>query len=231
MSVPTTDDLQRERRIRTALIHEVHHRVKNNLQTVESLLRIHLRRVESPEARDALQEASSRLRAMAIVHEMLSEAPNDELDLITLTREIAEQVRRAFTGDDAAFAVHVEGGSPPLCGSMATSMALVVAEIVHNSFEHGFAGRNHGTVRIAFESDASQLRVTIADDGCGLPRGFSLHNPTSMGLTLMKTLVEDDLQGSLQVAASASGACFHFTVPHAVLAPSTYTTQGDDERA
>lgn len=209
--------LAREVRVRDALIHEVHHRVKNNLQTVESLMRLHIRRCDSEEARNVLEEASCRLRSMAVVHAMLSEAVAERVDAIELARKVAAQVKLGLCGDTDAFRIEVLGRPRLIPGSMATSLALVIAEITHNSFEHGFSGRGRGEVRIVFEEGPERLAITICDNGRGLPPGFDLDSPASMGLTLMKTLVEDDLRGRIEAVDSPLGACFLFTVPNRLL--------------
>lgn len=215
-------DLEREMHIRETLIHEVHHRVKNNLQTIESLLRMDYRRSDSPEAKRALLEASNRLRSMAVVHEMLSTSHHEELDLLQLIRNVADQVKNGFIGPDSSFQVNVDGQSQCVDGSKATSIALIVAEITHNSFEHGFANKDHGSVDITIELQSSVLVVTISDDGIGLPENFSLETSTSMGLTLMKVLAEEDLQGSIEAMSNPEGhgARFRFSTPLSIISPA-----------
>ena len=101
--------LAREIRVKDALIHEVHHRVKNNLQTVESLMRLHIRRCPSEEARSVLAEAAGRLRSMAIAHEMLSEATKEQVDAIELARRVSQQVKTSMCGDSSQFCITVTG--------------------------------------------------------------------------------------------------------------------------
>ena len=219
-----------EAHIRETLIHEVHHRVKNDLQIVESLLRMDYRRSTSEEARRALLEASNRLKSMAVVHEMLSESHHEVLDIVQLIRNVAEQVKNGFSGSEDSYRVIVRGSSRLLDGSKAISIALVIAEIAHNSFEHGFYDRGYGTLEIVIEEQGEFLSITIADDGRGLPELFSLERPTSMGLTLIKTLVEDDLQGSIEAqprnelcddtsAHEKTGALFRCVLPLSILEP------------
>ena len=198
--------LAREIRVKDALIHEVHHRVKNNLQTVESLMRLHIRRCPSEEARSVLVEAAGRLRSMAIAHEMLSE------------------VKTSMCGDSSRFCITVTGTPRLIPGSVSISLALVIAEITCNSFEHGFAKETQGNVNISLEQTEKGLRVTISDDGCGLPSGFTIQGQTSMGLTLMRTLVEDDLRSELEEVATPIGACFTFEIPNSILNEQPHTS-------
>ena len=200
--------LAREIRVKDALIHEVHHRVKNNLQTVESLMRLHIRRCPSEEARSVLVEAAGRLRSMAIAHEMLSEATKEQVDAIELARRVSQQVKTSMCGDSSRFCITVTGAPRLIPGSVSISLALVIAEITCNSFEHGFAEETQGNVNISLKQTEKGLRVTIGDDGCGLPSGFTVQGQTSMGLTLMRTLVEDDLRSELEEVATPIGTCF-----------------------
>lgn len=205
--------LEREIRVKDALIHEVHHRVKNNLQSVESLVRLHIRCCPPGEARDVLVEAAGRLRSMAVVHEMLSEAENERVDVVELARRVCRQVKVGMCGDSDSYRINVTGREHLAPSSVAMSLALVIAEIVCNSLEHGFASEGRGSVDISFEQVQGGLRVTVGDDGCGLPNGFDVHEQSSMGLKLMCTLVEDDLYSRLEELDAGVGACFSFVVP------------------
>ncbi len=216
MGAPETDrEYERELRIKETLIREVHHRVKNNLQTIESLLRMQVRRSSDDEVRSALLEAITRIGAMAVVHEKLSFSDHEQLELTSLARAVSEQIKAGFMGGESGIAIHVIGEAGYLEAEAATSMALIIAETVHNAFEHGFADRQTGTIVIELGVIDDRLRVSIEDDGCGLDESFSLENTPNMGLTLIRTLVEDDLEGSICAtsAKSHSGARFEFDVP------------------
>ena len=205
--------LEREIRVKDALIHEVHHRVKNNIQTVESLLRLHIRCCPPGDARDVLFEAAVRLQSMAVVHEMLSDATRERVDVVELARRITNQVKTGMCGDSDDFRIDVTGEPRFAPSSAAMSLGLVIAEMTCNSFEHGFADKDRGRIDIRFEQTASGLQVTVIDDGHGLPDGFDLREQSSMGLTLMRTLVEDDLRSHLNVIPAEVGAHFSFEVP------------------
>lgn len=216
--------LEREIRVKDALIHEVHHRVKNNIQTVESLLRLHIRCCPPGDARDVLFEAAVRLRSMAVVHEMLSDATKERVDVVELARRVTDQVKTGMCGGSDAFRIDVVGEPRFAPSSVAMSLALVIAEITCNSFEHGFAGKTHGLIDIRFEETERGLKVTISDDGCGLPSDFDLQKQSSMGLTLMRTLIEDDLRSRLDVVPTQAGACFSFMVPACIFDKPTSAT-------
>ncbi len=205
----------RELRVREAMIQEIHHRVKNNLQTVESLFRMHMRRTTDLEVGPVFDEAITRIRAMSMVHEMLSCSPNECVDILSMTRAVAEQVRVGLVGVDSSIKVEVRGekGLPGVPG--VSSFALVIAEIVHNAIEHGLRDRNEGVVSIVLVHEGRDLVVMVEDDGCGLPKGFSLEEGTSKGLFLMRSLVEDDLSGEVTCESieGGHGARFVLRIP------------------
>lgn len=164
---------------------------------------------------------------MAIAHEMLSEATKEQVDAIELARRVSQQVKTSMCGDSSRFCITVTGTPRLIPGSVSISLALVIAEITCNSFEHGFAEETQGNVNISLKQTEKGLRVTIGDDGCGLPSGFTIQGQTSMGLTLMRTLVEDDLRSELEEVATPIGACFTFEIPNLILNEQNQTPEGE----
>ncbi|MDH4139658.1 MAG: sensor histidine kinase, partial [Coriobacteriia bacterium] len=132
---------QQELKVKEATIREVHHRVKNNLQTIASLLRIQARRAETDEAQRALAEAMERVSSMAVVHEMLAGSTEERIDFTSAAETVVEMVRHALAGETKNVTVKVEGSAGLVPAQIATSLALVLAELVHNAIEHGLAGR------------------------------------------------------------------------------------------
>lgn len=204
-----TDLRRRDRELVTkdATIREIHHRVKNNLQTVAALLRLQARRIEQPEARAALEEAVRRVGSIAIVHETLSHAGEEHVDF----DEIADRLGRMVT--DVAVvgpAVRVvrRGTFGVLASETATPLAMVVTEALQNAVEHGYpdpAAAHEGTIELAARTARGRLEVSITDDGRGLPEGFDLDASTSLGLSIVRTLVESELGGTLEVGPAAGG--------------------------
>jgi len=187
---------RRERELITkdATIREIHHRVKNNLQTVAALLRLQSRRMSSPEAREALAEAMRRVATIALVHETLSQTLDEAVpfdDLVGRSLRLAADV--ATAGAHVRTVVRGTFGSVP--AEDATALALVLTELVTNAVEHGFEGREAGTVEIVVEREGDQLRVEVADDGAGLPpdRGAG----TGLGTQIVSTLVANELRGTI----------------------------------
>lgn len=206
---------ERMLRVKEATIREVHHRVKNNLQTIESLLRMQMRRTGSLEVKEAFSEAITRIGAMSVAHEMLSYSHDESVPILPMVRAVAEQVKSGLVGVDAHIRVEVCGAVGAIDAQGASSLALAIAEIVHNAIEHGFEGRTVGTVNIDLAREGCVLTACIEDDGCGLPEGFSLEQGVSMGLVLVRTLIEDDLSGSIVCGPvdDGPGTCFLVTVP------------------
>lgn len=185
---------RRERELLTkdATIREIHHRVKNNLQTVAALLRLQSRRVEAPEAKEALAEAMRRVSTIAMVHETLSGTLDE---LVHFDDLVARSARMA--ADVASPGVQVkmvrEGDFGMIPAQYASSLALVITELVTNAVEHGFEGREHGTIVISAERDGQVLRASIRDDG----KGISVE-PSGLGSQIVRTLVTNELHGTIE---------------------------------
>jgi two-component sensor histidine kinase len=203
-----TDLRRRDRELVTkdATIREIHHRVKNNLQTVAALLRLQARRIGSPEATAALEEAVRRVGSIAIVHETLSQAVEETVDF----DDVADRLARLVTDVGLArVRVRREGRFGMLPSESATAVAMVLTELLQNAVEHGYPGEGeHGTggeIVVRAERRGGRLEVTIDDDGKGLPQGFELDSTPSLGLSIVKTLVESELGGHLVLGSSPLG--------------------------
>ncbi len=188
---------RRERELMTkdATIREVHHRVKNNLQTVAALLRLQARRITSDEGRMALQEAMRRVATIALVHETLSEGMGGTVDFddvvertVTLAVELA--------GGGAPVAVRREGRFGELRAENATPLALVFAELVTNAVEHGLAAGG-GTVTVLAHREGRRLRAVVRDDGAGLPPGF-VAGADGLGTQIVQALVGGEMRGHIR---------------------------------
>ena len=194
-----TELRRRERELVTkdATIREIHHRVKNNLQTVSALLRLQARRIEDPGASAALNEAVRRIASIALVHETLSNsrdssvAFDDVLDsLVTHALELSPRMNELRIDRTGSF-----GSLEP---RIATPLALVITELIHNALEHGLAEEGLA-LGIHVSSSASELSVTISDDGVGFPEGFDIATSANLGLQIVRTLTENELRGTLSL--------------------------------
>ncbi|GAA2179562.1 PAS domain-containing sensor histidine kinase [Brooklawnia cerclae] len=195
---------ERERQLVTkdATIREIHHRVKNNLQTVAALLRLQSRRMSSPEAKDALRDAMRRVQSIAAVHEILSQGFNEAVEF----DDIADRIL-LMVGDVASATGQVqarrEGSFGQVPADVATSLSLVMTELLQNAIEHGLMSRS-GEVLVHPQRTADGLILDVVDNGAGLPDGFDLSSASSLGLSIVSTLVKD-LGGEFSLTNNANG--------------------------
>jgi two-component sensor histidine kinase len=198
-----TELRSRERELVTkeATIREIHHRVKNNLQTVAALLRMQARRITVAEGQAALAEAVRRVGSIAIVHETLSESFDEHVDF----DDVADRVG-AMVADVSTVATAVEtrrnGSFGVLDSEIATPLAMVLTELMQNSVEHAFGARDGGeatgTIELSAERSVGRLHIDVIDDGKGLPTNFDSELSGNLGLSIVRTLVIGELDGTLE---------------------------------
>ena len=180
-----------------ATIREIHHRVKNNLQTVAALLRLQARRTSNEEGRAALIESVRRVSSIALVHDALSMSVDEEVNLDEVIDRILPIMNDVATVD-APIRINRVGALGVLDADRATAMIMVITELVQNAIEHAFDSvAKQGCVTIRAERSARSLDVVVHDDGRGLPDGFSLEKSDKLGLQIVRTLVSAELGGSL----------------------------------
>jgi len=186
-----------------ATIREVHHRVKNNLQTVAALLRLQARRTDVPEAQLALQESVRRVTSIALVHETLSQVLDERVAFDSIADDVTSMtVELATTGSRPA--VTRVGSFGVLPAQVATPLALVISELLQNVCEHAFGGAG-GTVTITADRNRRGLEVVVADDGAGLPPDFGMESSKRLGLQIVRTLVVSDMQGTFAIRPRPGG--------------------------
>ncbi|WP_037572989.1 sensor histidine kinase [Phaeacidiphilus oryzae] len=200
-----TELRRRERELMTkdATIREIHHRVKNNLQTVAALLRLQSRRLESDPARAALDEAVRRVGSIAIVHETLSQ----NLDERVAFDEIADRVLGMVMelSQDGRVRARRSGSFGILSAAVATPLAMILTELLQNALEHGYGTKDSGTVEVSAERGGKRLLITIQDDGRGLPEGFDPQRTGNLGLQIVRTLVTGELLGRFDMTPAPGG--------------------------
>lgn len=200
-----TELRRRERELLTkdATIREIHHRVKNNLQTVAALLRLQARRMYVPEGRFALEEAVRRVGAIAIVHETLSHTPGEVIDFDDVAGRVSMMAAEVAT-PVARVTPRLSGQFGALPSSVATPLAMVLTELVQNALEHGLRERS-GLIEVTACREPQRLTVTVADDGVGLPHGFDPERSANLGLQIVRTLVVAELGGRLELLPRPGG--------------------------
>jgi two-component sensor histidine kinase len=191
-----TDLRRRERALlsKDASLREVHHRVKNNLQTVGALLRLQSRRVQAEEAREALAEAGRRVAAIAAIHEVLAQEPGDRIDFDSVLDRILAVERDLAAAYAPGVAIAREGSLGAIDTEIASPLAMAVSELVHNAVEHASAS----AITVAPVRSGHTLRVTVADNGRGLPDNVE----EGLGLQIVRSLVEQDLHGTLSMTSA-----------------------------
>ncbi|CAN5326683.1 PAS domain-containing sensor histidine kinase [soil metagenome] len=202
----------RELVTKDATIREIHHRVKNNLQTVQALLRLQARRMEAPAARAALEQAVRRVGSIAIVHDTLSQTLEEsvEFDLVAdrLRLTVAE-----VSSPEAEITSTRQGTFGTVDAEVATPLAMVLTEVLQNAVQHGFEG-SPGRLVVTATRTPGRLLVVVEDDGAGLSEGFDLMASPSLGLTIVRTLVESELGGVFEIGpGSPRGTRVSLDVP------------------
>jgi two-component sensor histidine kinase len=193
--------LQSSLREKEALLKEVHHRVKNNLQVITSLLRLESGRSTHADTKSVLVDMQGRIRSMALLHESLYRSGTfASVDLGVYLKQLVTQAFRALDAQSGAIHLHLELASVRVAMDQATPCGLLVNELVSNCLKHGFADGRGGEVRVVLqELDGNQLRLSVSDNGVGLPDDFTLRRENSLGLQLVADLTRQ-IGGILQVA-------------------------------
>lgn len=191
--------------IKSAVIKEIHHRVKNNLQTIVSLLRLQERRTESSEAKSILQDCIGRVNSIAVVHEYLSQQGDGVIDVGKVAKSIYQALVSSMLNSDFVLETDFATDNVLLPSEKATSIALILNELLQNAIEHAFAGRTNGKLTVRFNDSGSCYELLIADNGVGLPPDFSWQQSSSLGLKIIKTMAEADLKGSFALVPLADG--------------------------
>ncbi|MCU1454381.1 MAG: putative two-component histidine kinase [Acidimicrobiales bacterium] len=193
-----------------ATIREIHHRVKNNLQTISSLLRLQARRTSTEEAKEAIAESVRRISSIALVHETLSREAGEDVPFIEILRPLVRMVEEAVSSPDRELRFAVDGDAGTLPAAIVTPMAVVLTELLQNAVDHAFPeGRDRDAdenlVRIELVNDGSELIVRVVDNGVGLPEGFSVDRVNGLGLTIVRALVTSDLRGTIDMFEPPDG--------------------------
>jgi two-component sensor histidine kinase len=196
---------EKELKVKGALIKEIHHRVKNNLNAVAALLRMQLRRSNNEAVKEAFQEAILRLDSITTVHEFLSEADNVEIVGIgQLIKDIVRKLQHALSVEDKV--ISLTTNSPDdlyLNSEQAVGVALIINELVSNCYEHAFTDKISGEIKINIsinKDSENNFILTVTDNGNGMPDTFDKDNPSSLGWHIVKTLVTEDLNGKISIS-------------------------------
>jgi two-component sensor histidine kinase len=178
-----------------ATIKEIHHRVKNNLQTVSALLRLQSRRVEDPIASAALSEAVRRVASIALVHETLSNQSGESVEFDQVFEQI---IKSAIELNPRKINCTKKGEFGSFDSKIATALSLVVTELIHNALEHGLSDSGD-QLSVEIEKSNNTYKVSVIDNGSGLPDGFNIEKSANLGLQIANTLTKNELNGSINL--------------------------------
>jgi PAS domain S-box-containing protein len=216
--------IQASLREKEALLKEIHHRVKNNLQVTSSLLRLQAAAITDPGAREAFRESENRIRSMALVHEKLYQSSDlSRIDLADYLRSLAELLYKSAAMTPEKVAIDVTGGDIYLEIDDAVPCGLIVNELLSNGLKHAFPDRREGRIEIHLvEREGGSIFLSVRDDGVGLPPGFRLDQAGTLGLQLVQGLVKQ-IDGTIEVKGDSSGTEFDvvFHRKRGAIAPAT----------
>ena len=198
---------EEELMIKTSVIKEIHHRVKNNLQTIASLLRMQMRRTENAEAKAVLEESLNRILSISLVHETLSHQDEEYIDISEIAKKLLDLLSHSLVSQDCHVQTTFHGTPMALPSDGATSLALVLNELITNAITHDFEGRSQGTLAMTIsQPDDRNGQIIVADDGIGMEqKGKDYHKRKHLGLEIVKTLIEKDLKGTISFAKGSEG--------------------------
>ncbi|MDQ7859421.1 MAG: GAF domain-containing protein [Armatimonadota bacterium] len=191
--------------VRSAVVREMHHRVKNNLQTIAMLLRLQLRDGREVSGREVLTETINRVLSIAAVHEILSVEGFRLINVRELLERVTHTVGQTMARPALRVDVAIEGDDLFMPSQQATSVALAVNELAQNALEHAFADRAAGRLRILLAQTDAEWIVEVCDDGVGLPPGTDPLATDNLGLKIVQALATEDLGGRFEVAPAPGG--------------------------
>lgn len=200
-----TDVKQKEKELilKSVAIKEIHHRVKNNLQTIASLLRLQSRRTESDEFKNVLSESMNRILSIAATHEILAQEGIDEVDIKDVILKIKDGLIKNNSFENTYIDINVKGNGFPINSDKSTAIGLIVNELLQNCLKHAFKGKENGSIEIQINKGNLYSTVSIIDNGIG----FDINSveSKSLGLSIVKGLVKDKLNGNLSIHSDCNG--------------------------
>jgi len=182
------------------LLKEVHHRVKNNMQVISSLLRLQEGRVKDKDAAALLKDSQNRIQSMALVYNKLYQSENlASVNMTDYIKELSAGLVKSYAVSPVRVAVNVAQSNVFLNVDSAIPCGMIINELVTNSLKYAFPGNRKGLITISLTENEKGLQLTVGDDGVGIPEGVSLANNSTLGIKLVSNLVRDQLGGILEI--------------------------------
>lgn len=194
---------EKELVLKAVVIKEIHHRVKNNLQTIASLLRLQARRSDSDEIKNILAESISRILSIASTHEILAQEGIDKVKIQEILHRIRNSVSSCYSISKKNITINMGGDDFEIESGKGTDVALIVSELLSNSLKHGFKNKESGNIDIEIKNNKGFSTISIEDNGVG----FDIEDveEKSLGISIVKSLVTEKLQGSLKIKSDING--------------------------
>lgn len=199
---------EKELILKSVAIKEMHHRVKNNLQTVASLLRLQSRHCDSEDTKQVLAETMERILAISATHQLLAQNGVDQVKIGEVLMTIRNNTKRYFAKPGFEIDLIIEGDDFEVDSDVSTSVALVVNELLQNSLKYAFSEKGSGNVKIIVTQGVLYSNIRIVDNGSGFD--IEKVDKDSLGLNIVKSLVRDRLHGTLEIKSSDKGTCVSF---------------------
>ena len=195
------DQIKKSLQEKEVMLREIHHRVKNNLQVVSSLLNIQARTARDKETIEILSESRDRIKTMSLIHSQLYEGRDlAEINMKGFIDQLLGQLLQSYPIGDTRITRVVRVDDYPFPISTAVPVGLIINELLSNTLKHAFNERDEGKIEVSLTaSESGRINLTVSDDGVGLPPGFDINATRTLGLRLVKILAEDQLQGNLEV--------------------------------
>jgi two-component sensor histidine kinase len=213
-----TERMQAQERIRASLkekevlLQEIHHRVKNNLQVISSLLNLQASTIDNLETLEAFRESQNRIRSMALIHEQLYESHDlARIDFGAYVRNLAVFLFRSYAADLGQVTLEIEADEISLGIHQAVPCGLILNELMSNALKHACPAGQAGRIRVALGANEDNITLVLGDTGVGFPADTDYHTTTSLGLQLVSTLV-DQLDGEIALE-NKNGTSFKLVFP------------------
>lgn len=196
------------------LLKEIHHRVKNNLQVISSLLSLQQRQINDPKAAQAIQEGRNRVKAMALIHQNLYQDTDlvgvDASDYIS---KLTKNLIKNYKTEDKKIELYIDADPIKLNIDTIIPLGLVINELISNALKYAFVNKPSGAIDILLKSSSDTLTLSVIDNGKGLPEDFSVDHVSSLGFRLIKAF-SNKLKADLKINSSNEGTKISLIIPH-----------------
>lgn len=187
-------------REKETLLQEIHHRVKNNMQVISSLLQLQTTRENNPQVQEILRESQNRVHTLSSVHELLCSSDNlSEIDLAEFATTLVTSLFQSYRVDSSRIGMTIQCDDIPVTMKVANPLGLLVNELVSNAIKYAFPGKRKGTISLEIRKRGAEVEVLVQDDGIGIPPDVDLDHSDTLGLQFVRTLVRKQLEGSVEL--------------------------------